>query len=78
MRAKRKLKVLVYQPTELHPTQYTSDIRDRFELANTRELGTFPVVDFPGSYAIKPYRTWIWNHFFGIMYSQSIEIYQQK
>ena len=55
MRTKRKLKVLVYQLTELHPTRYTRDIRDRFELANTRELGTSPVVEFPGSYAVKPY-----------------------
>jgi hypothetical protein len=49
MRTKRKLKVLVYQLSELHPTRYTRDIRDRFELANTRELGTSPVVEFPGS-----------------------------
>jgi hypothetical protein len=55
MRTKRKLKALVYQLTELHPTRYTRDIRDRFELAKTRELGTSPVVDFPGSYAVKPY-----------------------
>ena len=57
MRTKRKLKVLVCQLTELHPTRYTRDIRDRFELANTRKLGTSPVVDFPGSYAVKPYST---------------------
>ena len=37
MRTKRKLKVLVYQLTELHPTQYTSDIRDRLELVITRD-----------------------------------------
>jgi hypothetical protein len=55
MRTKRKLKVLVYQHTELHPTRYTRDIRDRFELAKTRKLGTSPVVDFPGSYLIKRY-----------------------
>jgi hypothetical protein len=55
MRTKRKLKVLVYQLTELHPTRYTRDIRDRFELANTSKWGTSPVVEFPGSYAVKPY-----------------------
>ena len=33
MRTKRNLKVLVYQLTELHPTRYSRDIRDRFELA---------------------------------------------
>jgi hypothetical protein len=46
---------LVYQLTELHPTRYASDIRDQFESANTRELGTSPVDDFPGGYAVKPY-----------------------
>ena len=55
MRTKRKLKVLVCQLTELHPTRYTRDIRDRFELANTSKWGTSPVVKFPGSYAVKPY-----------------------
>ena len=49
MRTKRKLKVLVYQLTKLHPTRYTKDIRDRFELAKTRKLRTSPVVEFPGS-----------------------------
>jgi hypothetical protein len=29
------------------PSSTRRDIRDRFELANTRELGTSPVVDFP-------------------------------
>ena len=47
MRTKRKLKLLVYELTKLHPTRY--DIRDRFEIANTRELETSPVVEFPGS-----------------------------
>jgi hypothetical protein len=55
MRTKRKLKALVYQLTELHLTRYTSDIRDRFESANARELGTSPVVDLSGGYMVKPY-----------------------
>ena len=55
MRTERKLKVLVYQLTELHTTRYTKDIRDRFESAKTREMGTSPVVEFPDSYLIKPY-----------------------
>jgi hypothetical protein len=48
MRTKRKLKVLVYQLTELNPTQYTRDIRDRFELVNMRKLGTSPAIEFLG------------------------------
>jgi hypothetical protein len=48
MRTQRKLNVLVYQLTELNPTRYTRDIRDRFESANTSKWGTSPVIDFPG------------------------------
>jgi hypothetical protein len=48
MRTKRKLKVLVYQLTELNPTRYTRDIRDRFELVNMRKLGTSPAIEFLG------------------------------
>jgi hypothetical protein len=56
MLTKRKLKVLVYQLTELHPTRYSRDIRDRFESApGYEQIGTSPVVEFPGSYALKPY-----------------------
>jgi hypothetical protein len=47
MRTKRKLKVLVYQLTEFHPTRCTRDIRDRFESANTSKWGTSPIIDFP-------------------------------
>jgi hypothetical protein len=49
VRTKRKLKVLVYQLTKLHPTRYTRDIRDKLEVAKTRKLETSPVVEFPGS-----------------------------
>ena len=55
LRTKSKLTALVYQLTELHLTRYTSDIRDRFESANARELGTSPVVDLSSGYEVKPY-----------------------
>jgi hypothetical protein len=37
LRTNRKLKALVYQLAELHPTRYTNGIRDRFELVITSD-----------------------------------------